>query len=326
MKGERVAQLELLLLSHPEGLRRADIARRLGVHRSTVGRYVDELKQYIDVYDDNNLIKLKKSEPEDESVEQLSLYESLAFNLSAEALASRPELVNPHLASGLRKIAVSMRRYSPGVADNILSVADQIDRAVRKNGTAAQHTAVLEVLIDGWVSGRMVRIKHYSDGIVEETELAPYFIGFKGDDDSRSPISVTGRLRHTTEIVTIEIKKIIEAVILKETYTIPDNLKPFRRPETNSRYPSTDMIPLTLRIKEKSAMNSFRGLDMSTPEFSTDASGNTICKVNCENSIDLMLAIIKSGESIEVLAPESYRKMLCRNLRRILSLYEPVLR
>ena len=30
MKGERVAQLELLLLSHPEGLRRAEIARRLG--------------------------------------------------------------------------------------------------------------------------------------------------------------------------------------------------------------------------------------------------------------------------------------------------------
>ena len=38
MKGERVAQLELLLRSHPEGLRRAEIARRLGVHRSEDGR------------------------------------------------------------------------------------------------------------------------------------------------------------------------------------------------------------------------------------------------------------------------------------------------
>ena len=42
MKGERVAQLELLLRSHPEGLRRAEIARRLGVHRSTISRYVED--------------------------------------------------------------------------------------------------------------------------------------------------------------------------------------------------------------------------------------------------------------------------------------------
>ena len=36
-KAERFLQLEALLLANPEGLYRADIARRLGVHRSTVG-------------------------------------------------------------------------------------------------------------------------------------------------------------------------------------------------------------------------------------------------------------------------------------------------
>ncbi|MGH0054307.1 MAG: HTH domain-containing protein, partial [Sphaerochaetaceae bacterium] len=77
MKGERVAQLELLLHSHPEGLRRAEIARRLGVHRSTISRYVDELKQYIDIYEENNLIKIKDREG-DENI-ALSVYESLAF-------------------------------------------------------------------------------------------------------------------------------------------------------------------------------------------------------------------------------------------------------
>ena len=60
MKGERVAQLDLLLHSHPEGLRRSEIARRLGVHRSTISRYVEELKQYIDIYEDNTLIKQKQ--------------------------------------------------------------------------------------------------------------------------------------------------------------------------------------------------------------------------------------------------------------------------
>ncbi|NLV60739.1 MAG: HTH domain-containing protein, partial [Spirochaetales bacterium] len=67
MKGERVAQLELLLHSHPEGLRRAEIARRLGVHRSTISRYVDQLKEYIDIYEENNLIKIR-SKLEDENI------------------------------------------------------------------------------------------------------------------------------------------------------------------------------------------------------------------------------------------------------------------
>jgi len=39
-KSERLVQLEQILLSHPHGLRKAEIARKLGVNRSTVGRYI----------------------------------------------------------------------------------------------------------------------------------------------------------------------------------------------------------------------------------------------------------------------------------------------
>jgi|GEM_PF-3316084 len=42
-KAERLLQLEQLLLAFPEGLYKAEIARRLGVHRATAGRYIDEL-------------------------------------------------------------------------------------------------------------------------------------------------------------------------------------------------------------------------------------------------------------------------------------------
>ena len=87
MKGERVAQLELLLRSHPEGIRRAEIARRLGVHRSTISRYVDDLSKHIDIYEENNLIKLRDKDV-DSSPMELSIYESLAFNMGTEALAS----------------------------------------------------------------------------------------------------------------------------------------------------------------------------------------------------------------------------------------------
>ena len=58
MKGERIAQLELLLRSHPEGLRRAEIARKLGLHRSTISRYVDELSKNEDLTEKDGLLIL----------------------------------------------------------------------------------------------------------------------------------------------------------------------------------------------------------------------------------------------------------------------------
>lgn len=319
MKGERVAQLELLLYSHPEGLRRAEIARRLGVHRSTISRYVDDLKQYIDIYEENNLIKIKERTSEENIA--LSVYESLAFNLSAEVLLTNSDFQNPHLASGLRKIAMNMRSYAPKISENIVSLAESIDKETQKKKNSSQFTSVLEVLIDSWVSGKIVRIQHQTGTEVEETELAPYFIGYRDEENGRNPISVTGRLRHTTEIVTLDISRIIKAVILDETYTIPDNLKPFRRPDKEDGYESIDMIPLEMKIKEKSVLNSFSRLVHRPAKLEKLSDGGYLCSMEVENSIELLLRIIQGSDRIEILKPAGYRKKFCGELEKILAIY-----
>jgi predicted DNA-binding transcriptional regulator YafY len=320
MKGERIAQLNLLLHSHPEGLRRAEIARRLGVHRSTISRYVKKLEEYIDIYEENGLIKIKAKEG-DENIE-LSIYESLAFNLSAEILASNVEFQNPHLASGLRKIAMNMRSYAPKISENILVLAESIDRQMHtERESSNKFNAILEVLIDSWVSGKMVRLNHKSNDKVLETEFAPYFIGFREEESGRNPISVTGRLRHTTEITTIDISTIEEAIILDQTYTIPDNLKPFQKPQVGLRYDSIDYISLVLKVKEKSALNSFRSINHTTPIFEKDINGNTICRLEAENSIELILRLIQCGTAVEILEPKSFRKKFKESLQNVLNIY-----
>ncbi|MCB0069483.1 MAG: helix-turn-helix domain-containing protein, partial [Caldilineaceae bacterium] len=40
-KADRLRQIEEILWANPEGLTRAEIARRLGVERSTISRYID---------------------------------------------------------------------------------------------------------------------------------------------------------------------------------------------------------------------------------------------------------------------------------------------
>jgi predicted DNA-binding transcriptional regulator YafY len=318
MKGEKLMQLELLLLSHPEGMRRAEIARRLGVHRSTVGRYIDELKKHADVDEDKYLIKI--SAKEDMDIMKLSVYESLALNLSAEMLAKHDPMQTPHLASGLRKIAGNMRNFAPNVSNNINAVAEQIETAGNK--PLPSFTETLEVIIDAWVSGKMLKIRHHKKGAkTSETEFAPYFIGYRDSSTGRRPISVTGRLRHTSEIETIDIFNIEEAQIINETYTIPDNLRPFRKPVTGERYGAIDLIPLVLRCTESSAVNSFSTLYYEHMEITQEDSGTFICSMSAENSIELLLRIVQCGNSVEVLEPVEYRNYVISYLEEILSKY-----
>ena len=325
MKGERVAQLELILRSHPEGLRKSDIARRLGVHRSTIGRYVEELKQYSSIYEDNNLIKIVPGN--DDEPLALSVYESLALNMGVEMLLQNSEFRTPHLASGLRKIAMGMQSYAPKVSGNIMAIADQIE-AEATNGNTRQNE-ILEVLIDAWVSGRIVRITHLKKSgkadipqNEEETELAPYFIGFVETDKGRNPVTVTGRLRHTTEIITLDISLIRSVTILNETYTIPDNLKAFRRME-NPAAPEyvVDTIPLVLLVHQKSALNSFDTLSHGNIETRKQDDGSLICRFEAENSIELILRIIQCGDAVEILEPAGFRSKFTEYLENILRIY-----
>lgn len=322
MKGERVAQLELILRSHPEGLRKSDIARRIGVHRSTIGRYIDELKQYSEIYEDNSLVKIVPGS--DDEPLALSVYESLALNMGVEMLLKNSEFRTPHLASGLRKIAVGMQGYAPKVSADIMAIADQVESEANLANSLQNET--LEVLIDAWVSGRIVRIVHtHKEGDIvldEETELAPYFIGFVENDKGRNPVTVTGRLRHTTEIVTLDISKIKSVTILNETYTIPDNLKAFRRMETpaSPEY-VVDTIPLTLLVKQKSALNSFDALTHGEIRTEKNADGTRICRFDAENSIELILRIIQCGDAVEVLEPVKFRNKLKDYLENILKIY-----
>lgn len=317
MKGERVAQLELILRSHPEGLRKSEIARRLGVHRSTVGRYIEELSEYNTVFEENNIIKINQDGQDDQLA--LSVYESLALNMGANMLMNNSDIQNPHLASGLRKIAMSMTGYAPKISNNILQVADDIEKEITRKTSTEHFTQILESLIDAWISGKMVRITQQSG---EETELAPYFIGFVENEKGRNPITVTGRLRHTSEIETIDIVSIVDVRVLEETYTIPDNLRVFNKSEKPDAVNKViDTVNLELNVKQKSALNSFRILAHGDFDVKKKDDGTYICRFVAENSIELILRIIQCQDAVEIIGPAPFRDKFVKTLRNILNVY-----
>jgi predicted DNA-binding transcriptional regulator YafY len=58
------------------------------------------------------------------------------------------------------------------------------------------------------------------------------------------------------------------------------------------------------------------------PVFEKGEDGSTICNMDVENSIELYLRIIQCGDSVEILAPESFKRRFTKMLTKILKVYE----
>jgi len=134
-KAERLLQLEQILLAFPEGLRKAEIARRLGVHRSTVGRYIEELSQRLPIWEDDNLVGINR----DDYLTQvrLTIHESMAVHLAARLMTTRTDKHNPHAAAALRKLGQALERFAPLVSQHLLASAEVMD-GHRLAGTAGK--------------------------------------------------------------------------------------------------------------------------------------------------------------------------------------------
>jgi len=173
-KAERILQIEALLLAHREGLKAADIARRLQVERSTISRCIPSLPGhiYIDDFDDdrwkidrsNYLVELR-----------LNLHEAMAVHLAARLLATRMDKQNPHAASALRKLGLSLDRVAPCISNHLQLSADVMDDEAQRHDP--RYLDVLNKLTLAWAEGRRVTVWHRSrDSRVHDYDFAPYFI------------------------------------------------------------------------------------------------------------------------------------------------------
>lgn len=314
MKGERIGQIQLLLLAHTEGLRKAEIARRIGVHRSTIGRCLDDLSSYIDIYEEKGFVKLRNTTNQ-EGVHK-RLFEKIALGNDFDFFTEDTKALNEPTVAMLQSVALELKNYAPMLSKTIMHL---VESAPEKEKEKTHNWE--KILLEAWSHGDGVKITTDKEGKKRETELIPYFLGFTKEAEGKKAISVTGRLRHTDEMITIEIDAIIEVTIVEQMHTISDNLKPFKRPDCGGDYPLVDSIHLSLKIKENSALNVFRKLttkDIIKEEFE----GYSLITMDVENSTELFLKLVQCGTSVEVLGPANFRSLLITRLDGILSLYQ----
>ena len=317
-KAARLLQIEAMLLAHPEGLTPAQIARRLKVNRSTIGRYLPDLPKQIFV-DDLDGGRWKIDRDAYLVNVRLTMHEALAVHLAARLMATRTDKHNPHAASALRKLGVALERLAPLVSAHLHASADVMDDAAQRHDPV--YLEVLEMLTRAWSLGRKVWLKHqmYDQKVFEYT-FAPYFI---------EPYAV-GRTTHVigwreppSALRTFKIERIRAIRLLDETYQIPADfdLREKLADAWGIWYTEAEPVEVVLKFHPRVAGRVRETRWHRNEDVAEQADGSLIWRARVAEPQEMLPWIRGWGADVEVVGPEGLRNQLMGEARRMAEIY-----
>lgn len=317
-KSERLAQLEQILLSHPQGLRKAAIARKLGVHRSTVGRYVTDLSKLIPIWEEDGLIGINRDDYLNNI--RLTIHEAMAMHLATRLMATRTDKHNPYAASALRKLGQALETFAPLISQHLLASANVMDDAAQRHDPTYLH--VLVTLTNAWASGEMVHLwhKHEDTGKVFEYDFAPYFIEPYAVGQTTH---IIGWRKPPGEIRTFKIERIQRIEPLKERYTIPTNFNPqeMLADAWGIWYTEAEPVEVILKFHPRVAgrieETRWHRNETTTPQ----PDGYLLWEANIAEWQEMIPWIRGWGGDVEVLKPDELREALMGEARKLAKLY-----
>ena len=219
-KAVRLQRIEELLLENPEGFLQVELARRLGVSRSTITRYLPSLPAYIyiDTTDDHRwkidhqtyLINLR-----------LNLNEAMEVYRVSRLYVFRMNRPNLHMMTTLQKLGLALRILAPGIGNQILDTVRNLQGVEQKGSTT--FLAVLESLTYAWAQHFQTRVWILPEASSEPNShlYFPYLIEMGSDGNTANSY---GFFDPPGDIHGIEIAKIIRVEILKEQFEVPNSI------------------------------------------------------------------------------------------------------
>jgi CRISPR-associated endonuclease/helicase Cas3 len=223
-KAARLLQIEALLLANPDGMSQAEIARRLGVNRSTIHRYLPELDQFCVHETEEGRLAIDRDRYPVRV--RLSLHEAMALHLGARLMATRMDKHNPHAAAALRKLGLAVEPLAPLISRHLMRSADVMDAPERRRDPT--YLAVLETLTRAWSDGRKVKV-WYRKGPqqpVAEYVFAPYFIEPYGIGQTAY---VIGWREAPPGERTLKVERIRRIEMTAESYDIPGDFDAYTK-------------------------------------------------------------------------------------------------
>lgn len=320
-KLERYEQLKSLLLAHPDGLTKAEIARRLGVHRSTAADYLVEFAVphgRLPIYEPTEeRYAINRDLYEVEIA--LTQHESLALHLAARLLATRTDKHYPHAAAALRKLGTAIGELAPQISRHMERSADALDAAHRRQDP--RFLEILETLTRAWSLGRKVQLSHEADdGQVYSYTFAPYFIEPYALGRT---VHVIGLREPPNQVRTFKIERIRTIRLLDENYTIPDDFDPQAKLRGAWGIWYTDRGPeeIVLHFSAQAARRVRETMWHPDEQIETQVDGSLLWRAPVDEWREMLPWVRGWGADVTVLAPEEMRREMTGEARRLAECY-----
>jgi two-component sensor histidine kinase len=156
-KQDRMNKLTAMLEAHPNGLRKAEIARRLGVHRSTVGRYIDQLSLSLQIWERDSRIGIESVDSQHIGPD-LDIYEGTFILFLLKLYEKELNIKNPHASSFIRKISGHYRKTAPVLYQSLMQKAESLETEERRYSRG--YNLNLEKMTDAWINGKVVKMNY----------------------------------------------------------------------------------------------------------------------------------------------------------------------
>ena len=320
-KAARINQIERLLWSHPEGLTRTEVARRIGVNRSAITKYLDQDDLPPSIYEDHlDGKKLKIDRDADLTKASFTLHEVMAVHLATRLLATRTDKQNPHAASALRKLGMALQRLDENVSSHLLRSADVMDEDASYRDPV--YLEVLETLTEAWASGRKVKVSHQMrDGRVFDYTFSPYFI---------EPYAV-GQTAHVLglreppgKVRTFKIERLRSAEFLREEYELPDAFDPAEllRHAWGIWYTEAEPQEVVLRFHPRVVQRVQESTWQRGEKTELQTDGYLLWRAEVAEPKEMLPWVRGWGATCEVLEPLSLKQELIEESIRLAELYQ----
>ena len=315
-KAQRLMQIEVLLIDHPEGLTLSQIAQRMEVHRTTVMRNLADMTAPI--YDDHGRYFIDR---ESYLVNlRLNLHEALSIHLAGRLMATRLDRQNPHMAAAFRKLGIALETLAPQFSSVIRDSANTFDDDSKRNDPKFLH--ILETLTDAWAKGRKVRIEYRSaeKGLLKEHLFSLYFIEAGAVGQS---IYVIGLIEPENEKRVYKIERIEAITLTDEPYTIPES---FHSADLLSQawgiwITDREPVNVTLHFSAKAARRILETCWHPSETTLLQEDGSLLWQAKIAEPREMLPWILGWGSQVEVIEPANLRDYVAADIRKAVEIY-----
>lgn len=315
---DKLVFIEQILLAHPFGLTKAEIARKVGIHRSTAGRCVDDLSRSIPIYEDGRRIFIDKTKYLNRV--KLTLNEVFYLYLSARLLSLTFNRYSPHAYSAMNKLAEALKISSPLLGGFIAVSASHLLEGASDGWH--NYTKILEKLTAAWSENRKAVIL-YQSKTANETHKYTVAIYFMEPYPAGKTIYLFARADEDGILRTFRTDRISAVELIEESYSIPADFD-YRELfadgwgiwDTHGKKEE-----ILLRFSTQAAQRVKETVWHSSQKLSEDDTGRLLFSASITEPLEMVPWIRGWGSDCEVLAPVELRQFMREEAEKLEKIY-----